>query len=107
MIPENDNALGEILTDGRGRLYVFPTPDEGSEVEPMDVYSPLGDLLLAGVWPPDVDRLAVRGTRWLTASGDYVYGIKCDPEGVDSRRGNTPFFVVRYRLALTPEKIGD
>jgi len=79
-------AVDSLRTDGAGNLYVFPEmPVEGDEppqVRPVDVYSPEGDFLAAGLVPH----------TWSYALGDYVYGLRRDER--------EEMVVVRYRLVL-------
>jgi hypothetical protein len=96
-----------MLVDGEGRLYVFPytrgleenaddqdrqaeddAPPEDAEEEgprgsPVDIYSPDGELIVAG--------LAEGG--WQYARGDYVYALRSDPD-------TDEIVVYRYRLVL-------
>ncbi len=102
--PDLDRAIsGSILSDGHGRLYVSPLFDrpegeedgEGPAVpesegspdapvgRPVDVYSPDGDLIVAG---------RANGT-WSYARGDYVYHLRSDPDSEE-------ILAVRYRLLL-------
>jgi hypothetical protein len=101
-IPELLPALESIKVDGRGRLWVFPfvmrALDEGASqtVVPVDVYDSEGNLLYAGSLPA---RFAVRPGRasaWMTAAGDFVYGVQRNPaSGAPS--------LVRHRIDL-PQK---
>ena len=79
-------AVESLGTDGAGNLYVFPTMpvegDEPPELRPVDVYSPAGELLAAGVVP----------RTWGYALGDYAYGLRRDER--------EEMVVVRYRLLL-------
>ncbi|MGD8331520.1 MAG: hypothetical protein PVJ49_18960 [Acidobacteriota bacterium] len=106
--PEFTNAISStMLVDGEGRLYVFPytrgleenaddqdrqaeddAPPEDAEEEgprgsPVDIYSPDGELIVAG--------LAEGG--WQYARGDYVYALRSDPD-------TDEIVVYRYRLVL-------
>jgi len=111
--PEFSNAISSnMLTDGEGRLYVFPftrgleEPESGSdddaasegeaasneeassdESEPsgraVDVYSPEGELIVAG---------RANGT-WRYARGPYVYTLRRDPDSEE-------MLAYRYRLQL-------
>jgi hypothetical protein len=105
--PERDRAiLSSMRSDGRGRLYVYPLlerpengdaeeanvpEDEGSAEAPraraVDVYSPQGDLIVAGTGS---------GT-WSYARGDYVYQLRSDPDSEE-------ILAVRYRLVLPGEE---
>ena len=73
-----------VRTDGRGNVYVFPRPPEGWDraVVPVDVYSPDGERLFAGMMP---------SRSWLRARQEFVYGIELDAS-TDRQR------IVRYRL---------
>jgi hypothetical protein len=85
--PVHDSGLRTLRTDASGRLYVFPAVERVSEDPPesmpVDVYSPDGELLAAGIVPQD----------WTYALGDHVYALRGDPE-LDQT------VVVRYRLEL-------
>ncbi len=98
--PERQPALSRgnrygghaIKTDGRGRVYVFPyTPLpwllDGRE-RPVDVYSPDGERLLAGL---------IESRSWVAAYGDFIYGID---GGQESREPH----LIRYRLVLPGEE---
>jgi len=76
-----------IRADGRGNVYVFPLPPEGWDrpVVPVDVYSPDGERLFAGMMP---------SRSWLRARQEFVYGIELDDASGRQR-------IVRYRL-ITP-----
>ncbi|MGD8817073.1 MAG: hypothetical protein PVJ51_07795, partial [Acidobacteriota bacterium] len=67
-----------------GHLYVFPfIPGSWDRPEqPVDVYSTDGEHLFSGMIPM---------VRWESARGDYVYGIRRDPDTDEST-------AVRYRL---------
>lgn len=93
-------AIGNVVADGNGNLYVFPyvfsprdpytgrpagdAPDEFA----VDVYSPDGELLSAAV-------MSVMG--WRAASGDYVYSLGLDPETEEE-------VLRRYRLVVPWEQ---
>ena len=111
--PEYTSAISSsLLADGDGRLYVFPftrgledgeaeedpanqsdgdeaeqdepsTEDEGPRGRAVDIYSPDGELLVAGL---------AEG-RWRSARGEYVYNLSLDPESEE-------LVVYRYRLVL-------
>jgi hypothetical protein len=76
-----------LRTDGAGRLYVFPNVSaadvEGVQGRPVDVYSPQGELLVAGMIT----------TSWMSSRDDYLYTFRGDPE-LDQT------VVVRYRLRI-------
>jgi len=81
-----------LRLDGNGNLYVFPLiaadkvddPQERDPavMRPVDVYSPDGELLFAGMMPE---------ISWADAEGEYVYGLKFD-RAVEEQRA------VRYRI---------
>ena len=78
--------MASIHSDGEGRLYVFPQmPIESEEPptsRPVDVYSPSGEFLAAGLVP----------NNWTYGTGEYVYGVRTnDVDELD---------VVRYRIVL-------
>lgn len=83
--PTHMNTLGRLAVDGHGHLYVLPYVfrDMGAEEPPVEVYSAAGDRLFAGTMPQQ---------RWSAARGDYVYGMRTNPETDESE-------LVRYRLA--------
>ncbi|MGD8327992.1 MAG: hypothetical protein PVJ49_01070 [Acidobacteriota bacterium] len=76
--------LEPLRVDGHGHLYVFPfIPGSWDRPEqPVDVYSTDGEHLFSGMIPM---------VRWESARGDYVYGIRRDPDTDEST-------AVRYRL---------
>lgn len=80
------SAVSTMRSDGRGRLYVFPTvPQESEEPpdsRPVDVYSSEGEFLAAGRVP----------YVWRYARGEYVYGSRPDE--------NDESLVVRWRLTV-------
>ena len=84
--PEQGLALHSVSTDGDGRVYVFPATEAFTQVRPaerpVDVYSPSGEFIAAGVVP----------NTWLYALGDFVYGLR--PNEVEE------FEVVRYRIVI-------
>jgi len=104
--PERDRALSRtIRTDGEGRLYVYPllerpegetngepeesgeeSADEAPRPQPVDVYSPQGELIIAGLGSGE----------WSYARGDYVYDLRYDPESEERH-------AVRYRLVFQGE----
>jgi len=76
--PERQPALGRILVDGHGHLYVFPYSYTGMTMVPsnpvsvpVDVYGADGERLFSGMMPS-------RG--WVHADGDHVWEIGMDPE---------------------------
>lgn len=79
-------AIDDVLVDGRGRLYVYPNPGDQPEEDPyvpIDVFSPDGALIAAGLGP----------ATWTTARGDYVYGWRHDEE-------TDHWYVVRSELTV-------
>ena len=95
--PEFDEAIGIMLTDGHGRLYVVPktaTEDERPDRLPVDVYSPDGERVASSYLPVQWTEDPVVFTRpWRTAAGDHVYGTKITDDGER--------VAVRYRLVVT------
>ncbi len=90
--PDEFGAIDHIRTDGSGRVYVFlqhgmPFPENPDRWE-VDVYSPDGDRLASGFLPE----------VWSYARGDFVYGVRTDPE-TDERSA------VRYRLTLPGQTV--
>jgi hypothetical protein len=87
--PQYGDVVGLLRTDGEGRLYVFPTVeyegDEFPDLRPVDVYSPNGDLLAAGLV----------SSSWTFARGPYVYGYRGDA-ALDQT------VIIRWRLELNP-----
>ncbi|HEX9735445.1 MAG TPA: hypothetical protein VGG06_26040 [Thermoanaerobaculia bacterium] len=87
--PEHAPALLGISTDAAGHIYVFPTlpptedPGQPRDEWAVDVYTPAGDFIGAGVVP----------YRWSWAQGDFVYGTR--PNELDET------VVVRYRLVVS------
>ncbi len=85
--PEDEDAVQAMFADGAGRLYVLPgfeqTGDEAPERFPIDVYSPDGERIAAGIV----------SNRWSFARGEYVYGF-----GFNNDDDQTT--VVRYRILL-------
>jgi len=81
-------AIEFLRTDGAGNLYVFPTMPHEEDDPPaprmVDVYSPEGEFLAAGL----VDHV------WTYARGDYVYGLRTNERDEQ--------IAVRYRLTLNP-----
>ena len=81
-----------LRLDGDGNLYVFPFVAADAVIgsidrdpgllRPVDVYSPQGELLFAGMMPE---------ISWGDAEGDFVYGLKFD-RALEEQRA------VRYRL---------
>ncbi len=83
----NGNRLGghrPLGLDGRANVYVFPwvEKDENRDAWPVDVYSPEGERLFAGLIPID---------HWIAALGEFIYRFEEHPETGDQQ-------VVRYRL---------
>jgi len=82
-------AVSAVLSDGRGRLHVFPgIPAEGEEPpdsRAVDVYSPDGALIAAGTVPQ----------TWRFARDDYVYATRLED--------NDEYVVVRYRLVVNEQ----
>jgi hypothetical protein len=85
--PERLPALSDLYVDGKGNLYVFPyvyvpwggePPDE----VPVDVYSPAGERLFAGMMPAHY---------WRAALGECVYCLEVDADSEEQ-------IVIRYRL---------
>lgn len=88
-IPERTGIAGvgrgaPLTVDGHGHLYVFPFVVDQQEHgdRPVDVYGLDGELLFSGMMP---------NRSWLTARGDYVYGIEVDEDTGEQ-------VIVRYRL---------
>jgi hypothetical protein len=73
-----------LRRDGQGRIYVFPYVPRtwDRDDRPVDVYSPAGERLFAGMIPE---------RSWLRSQGDFIYGIDVDAATDQAR-------VVRYRL---------
>jgi hypothetical protein len=81
--PERMPAIGNMVVDGHGNLYVFHytfTPRDPYTGQPLgeapdrravDVYSPNGELI-AAAWSEPMG--------WSAAWGDYVYSIGRDPQ---------------------------
>ncbi|MGD8816164.1 MAG: hypothetical protein PVJ51_03205, partial [Acidobacteriota bacterium] len=72
-IPEREPAIGDLLVDGHGHLYVFhyvARAGQAPEAVPLDVYAPDGERLFTGMSPP---------RSWVHADGDYVWEIGTDP----------------------------
>ena len=86
--PESYGAVQYLRTDGAGRLYVFLEPGlpfpERPDVWEVDVYSPQGEQLASGFLPE----------LWSYARGEYVFGIRTDPETEER-------VAVRYQLSVT------
>ena len=88
--PEHTAALSAVQVDGHGRIYVFPlvsidedtNDDDEAKLMPVDVYSPEGERLMAGLI----------SDTWTYARGDYVYTMR--PTSDDEVQ------IVRYRLVL-------
>lgn len=74
-------AIDRIATDGHGNLYVFRWRTLAEEDAPdprhVDVYSPDGTLIAAGVIHNDYRSF------WYAAHGDFVYGLEADEETGD------------------------
>ena len=98
--PERMPAIGNIVVDGKGNLYVFgyvfvprdpytgdATVDAPEEFA-VDVYSPDGELLSAAL-------IDARG--WSAASGDHVYSLGLDRETEEE-------VLRRYRLVVPWEE---
>jgi len=79
-------AIQYLRSDAAGRLYVFPAVQAVSEERPdeypVDVYSPDGEFIAAGVVP----------MVWIYAQGEHVYGVRPDD--------NDEMVAVRYRLVV-------
>lgn len=73
-----------LRVDGYGNLYVFPYVDGGWDRDqvPVDVYSPAGERLFAGL---------IADRSWMHAKGNAVYGIEAGEEAGHQR-------IVRYSL---------
>ena len=73
-----------LRRDGQGRIYVFPYVPRtwDRDDRPVDVYSPAGERLFAGMIPE---------RSWLRSQGDFIYGIEVDAATDQAR-------VLRYRL---------
>ena len=83
----NDSRLGghrPLGLDGRANVYVFPwvEKDEDRDAWPVDIYSPEGERLFAGLIPID---------HWIAALGEFIYRFEEHPETGEQQ-------VVRYRL---------
>jgi hypothetical protein len=80
------NTLEPLHVDGHGHLYVFPRvfvhPNDESQERPVDVFSPLGELLFSGYFPQP---------NWQAARGDFVYRLEYDSDAGEQT-------IVRYRL---------
>jgi hypothetical protein len=84
--PEHYVAVNASRLDGRGRLHIFPNPGEQTEEDPympIDVYSPDGDFIAAGLGP----------ANWRVGQGDYVYSWRHDEESDD-------WYVIRSKLTV-------
>ena len=93
--PDSLPALSALNVDGYGRLYVFPyhwqsqgwgpygPMEPGTDSVPVDVYSPAGERLFAGM---------MRRWTWKAAHGDFLYGFRPDESGEHE--------IVRYRIIL-------
>ena len=82
-------AISRLLTDGRGRIFVYPYVSrfaEGVAERPVDIYSPDGQLLSNATAP---------NVLWRAAREDFVYASR-------ENMSNGTFEVVRYRLRLLP-----
>lgn len=91
--PENFAAVENIEADGQGNLCVFPyeyrPPDSEPGPEllvPVDVYSPEGAALFAGMSPIN---------QWQAAYGEHVFRLEDDADTGER-------VVARYRI-VTPE----
>lgn len=76
-LPDRQPALGYVLVDGHGHVYVFPyvwaafgMPPNPPISVPVDVYSSEGERLFSGM---------TQSRRWAYADGDYVWEIGTDP----------------------------
>ena len=96
--PETQFALGDIKTDGYGRVYVFPYVPRGVTRDrfAVDVYSPAGELIFAGwmqlrrdggiepmtrlAWPGEWKFGPMVDAAWQVGAGDSVYGVVEDPD---------------------------
>jgi hypothetical protein len=82
-------AVSAVRTDGAGRLFVFLAipreSEEPPELQPVDVYSPEGEFLVAGAVP----------NVWTYARGEHVYATRPDD--------NDEMEVVRYRLMVNAQ----
>ena len=79
----------DLRIDGRGYIYSLPYFDVSTvERRPVDVYSPTGKEHWA-LWMEPVKPWLV----WQAVSGDFVYGVREDPETYEWQ-------VVRYRLGV-------
>lgn len=99
--PEREPAIGGLAVDGSDNLWVFSfvhvprdpmTAEPWGEVPeevPVDVYSPDGEQVLAGM---------LQGYRrgWNAARGEHVYMIGADPDSGEPA-------VLRYRLVVPGE----
>lgn len=88
--PEYEPVIERLEADDHGNLYVFPWahPMSRSERRAVDVYSPDGERIFAGL---------IRDVDWEAALGDYVYAVDEDPATGEER-------VVRFRLTLPEGK---
>jgi len=88
--PAQYPVIQSVVLDGAGRLYVVPfryqVPSDEAPAEPepvpVDVYSPDGERLFAGL---------MTIPNWSAALGDHVYRMETDDAGDQ--------IVVRYRIA--------
>jgi len=72
-----------LRVDGHGNLYIFPyVGTAGGDEIPVDVYSPAGERIFAGL---------TSERSWIRAKDDHVYGIEYDERAERQR-------VVRYRI---------
>ena len=94
--PAGYHAIGDLLTDGIGRLFVMLNvhfEGEPPDQIPTDVYSPDGELIASGFLPVRWrDPPASFSSPWISAAGEYVYGLSEDGQGES--------VVTRYRLLL-------
>jgi hypothetical protein len=84
--PELSTAVRTASVDGHGRLFVYPNVGDQPEEDPyvpVDVYSPDGELIAAGL-----GRAA-----WVAALGNHVYGWRHDEDSDN-------WYVVRSRLTV-------
>ena len=91
--PAQHPVISTLALDGDGNLFVFPysfappqsrpsnAPGE-PEAVPVDVYSPTGDRIFAGLIPIP---------NWSAALGDHLYRLETDPATDEP-------LIVRYRF---------
>lgn len=95
-------ALSTLRVDDVGRLYVFPLvyyrlgqPNTLPEHLPVDVYSPDGRLLAAGLLPARFGLHRDQSGSWLASHEGFIYGLERDALTNDQQ-------IVRYRLPSLP-----